>query len=89
MAEEVSQFECPTDLSVVLVSYNTAHLLRRLFAALDRAKGNLNLQIIAVDNASTDNSVEILERQYPAVTLIKNSKNVGFGRANNQAISHV
>ena len=89
MAEEVSQFECPTDLSVVLVSYNTAHLLKRLFATLDRATGNLKLQIIAVDNASTDNSVEILEREYPAVTLIKNNKNVGFGRANNQAIAHV
>jgi N-acetylglucosaminyl-diphospho-decaprenol L-rhamnosyltransferase len=89
VAEEVSQFECPTDLSVVLVSYNTAHLLKRLFATLDRATGNLKLQIIAVDNASTDNSVEILEREYPTVTLIKNSKNVGFGRANNQAIAHV
>jgi N-acetylglucosaminyl-diphospho-decaprenol L-rhamnosyltransferase len=89
VTEEVSQFASQADLSVVLVSYNTAHLLQRLFAALDRAKGNLKLQIIAVDNASTDNSVEIFEQQYPAVTLIKNSKNVGFGRANNQAISRV
>jgi N-acetylglucosaminyl-diphospho-decaprenol L-rhamnosyltransferase len=89
VTEEASQSASQADLSVVLVSYNTAHLLQRLFAALDRAKGNLNLQIIAVDNASTDNSVEILERQYPAVTLVKNSENVGFGRANNQAISLV
>jgi N-acetylglucosaminyl-diphospho-decaprenol L-rhamnosyltransferase len=89
VTEDPSKLNGQPDLSVVVVSYNTAHLLKRMFAALDRAKGSLRLQIIVVDNASTDNSVDILEAQYPAVTLIKNSKNVGFGRANNQAISHI
>ena len=77
------------DLSVVVVNYNTAHLLNRMFAALDGAKGSLGLQIVVVDNASTDDSVAMLEADYPNVTLIKNSKNVGFGRANNQAIAHL
>ncbi len=74
-----------TDISVVIVNYNTAHLLERLFGALDAAKASLELEVIVIDNASTDDSIEILER-YPTVTLIKNSRNVGFGRANNQAI---
>lgn len=77
------------DVSVIVVNYNTGHLLARMFAALDAAKGDLNLEIIVVDNASTDNSIEILETQYSNVTLIKSSTNVGFGRANNQAVSRV
>jgi N-acetylglucosaminyl-diphospho-decaprenol L-rhamnosyltransferase len=77
------------DVSVVVVNYNTGHLLARMFAALDAAKGSLGLEIAVVDNVSSDNSVEILESRYPTVTLIKNSTNVGFGRANNQAIPHV
>lgn len=77
------------DVSVVVVNYNTGHLLARMFAALDAAKGSLGLEIAVVDNVSSDNSVEILESRYPTVTLIKNSTNVGFGRANNQAIPYV
>src|SRR5437667_12205546 len=77
------------DVSVIMVSYNTAHLLKRLFAALEAGKGALKLQLIVVDNASRDNSAEILRTQYPNVELIENSVNVGFARANNQAIEHV
>ena len=77
------------DISVVIVNYNTAHLLERLFAAIEAARGSLELEIVVVDNASTDNSVEILELHYPSVVLVKNSKNVGFGRANNLAVRQV
>jgi N-acetylglucosaminyl-diphospho-decaprenol L-rhamnosyltransferase len=77
------------DVSVVVVNYNTGYLLDRMFAALDAAKGSLRIQIIVVDNASTDNSVEILKSRYPSVTLLKNATNVGFGRANNQALPHI
>jgi N-acetylglucosaminyl-diphospho-decaprenol L-rhamnosyltransferase len=76
------------DISVVVVNYNTGHLLARMFAALDAAKASLNIDVIAIDNASSDDSVAILESKFPTVTLIKNSTNVGFGRANNQAIPH-
>jgi GT2 family glycosyltransferase len=71
---------------VVIVNYNTAHLLDRLFAAIEAARGSLKLEIIVVDNSSTDNSVELLERRYPSVSLVKSSKNLGFGRANNLAV---
>src|SRR5438128_1602376 len=77
------------DITVVVVSYNTAHLLDSVFAALEAGRGALRLQVIVVDNASRDNSVELLRTCYPSVELIENPANVGFGRANNQALSRV
>ena len=79
----------PLDVSVVVVSYNTGYLLDRMFAALNAATASLRIETIVVDNASTDDSIDILESKYASVTLIKNDTNVGFGRANNQAISLV
>ena len=74
------------DVTVVLVNYNTAHLLDRLFAALEASRATLKIQTIVVDNASRDGSAEILRTRFPNVELIENSTNVGFGRANNQAL---
>ena len=48
------------DVSIVVVNYNTAHLLGRMFAALEASRGDLRLQVIVVDNASRDNSVQVL-----------------------------
>ena len=76
----------PPDISVVVVTYNTAHLLGSFFSALEASRGALKLQVIVVDNASRDGSVDILRTRYPNVELIENPTNVGFGRANNQAI---
>jgi N-acetylglucosaminyl-diphospho-decaprenol L-rhamnosyltransferase len=75
------------DITIVIVNYNTGHLLERLFSALGAAQGVLKLQMIVIDNASRDNSVEILCSKYPFVELIENTSNVGFGRANNQAVA--
>jgi GT2 family glycosyltransferase len=57
-----------------------------MFAALEASRGALRLQVIVIDNASSDRSVEILRTRYPSVELIENPINVGFGRANNQAL---
>jgi N-acetylglucosaminyl-diphospho-decaprenol L-rhamnosyltransferase len=77
------------DITIVLVNYNTRHLFERLFSAIDGARGDLRLQIILVDNVSRDDSIEILRSKYPFVELIENSVNVGFGRANNQALAQM
>jgi N-acetylglucosaminyl-diphospho-decaprenol L-rhamnosyltransferase len=77
------------DLSIVVVNYNTGHLLDRLFSSLAAAQGLIKLQTILVDNASRDDSVNIIVDRYPSVELIKNEINVGFGRANNQAIPRI
>jgi GT2 family glycosyltransferase len=75
------------DVSVVVVNYNTGHLLGRLFEALEASRGTLKVQTIVVDNASRDGSVEILRTRHPHAELIENTTNVGFGRANNQALA--
>jgi len=77
------------DISVVIVNYNTGHLLHKAIDALQHACANINARIIIVDNASKDDSVEIIRRDFPDCRLIVNPVNVGFGRANNQAIAHV
>lgn len=74
------------DVSVLIVNYNTAHLLKPMFDALEAAKGHLVLQYILVDNASRDGSAEHIRQHYPDIPLILNAENVGFGRANNQGL---
>ena len=63
----------------------TKKALNDLFASV----GDLELEVFMIDNASRDNSVEVLRREYPNITLIENNKNVGFGRANNQALPFI
>ncbi|MBI2029520.1 glycosyltransferase family 2 protein [Candidatus Gottesmanbacteria bacterium] len=77
-------------LSVVIVSYNTKELLSKCLQSLDASLKSAGLlsksEIIVVDNASTDGSVEMIQKKFPKVVLIKNSANLGFGGANNQGI---
>ena len=56
-------------MTIILVNYNTSHLLARLFAAIEASRANLSLQIIVVDNASSDGSVEFLQTKYPGLEL--------------------
>ena len=77
------------DITIALVNYNTGHLLDRLFSAIAAAQGDLKLQMIVIDNASRDDSIELLRGKYPDVELIENIINVGFGRANNQALARM
>lgn len=75
------------DVSVVIVSYNTAHLLIEAVQKVKNAAGGLAIECIFVDNASSDGSVALIRREFPADALIVNPVNVGFGRANNQALA--
>jgi N-acetylglucosaminyl-diphospho-decaprenol L-rhamnosyltransferase len=73
------------DISVIIVSYNTSDLtiacLKSVFASQ-----RVSYEVFVVDNASKDGSVEAIQQNFPAVTLIANEKNRGFGAANNQAL---
>lgn len=73
------------ELSVIIVSWNVRDLLRACLrsvrASWSRDEG---LEVIVVDNASTDGSVEMVRREFPDVRLIANSNNVGFTTGNNQ-----
>lgn len=76
------------DLSVVIVSFNTKKLLDDCLTSLYKSiRGQpFDVEIIVVDNVSTDGSREMLFKKYPKVITILNAKNIGFGRANNQGI---
>jgi GT2 family glycosyltransferase len=74
-------------VSVIIVSFNTAALLYDCLTALFEACRTLALEVIVVDNASCDGSAEMVQASFPQVRLVVNRENVGFGAANNQAIS--
>ncbi len=74
------------DLSVVIVSYNVAYFLEQALLSVRRACEGLRVEVFVVDNASVDNSVAMTRERFPEVHLIANADNVGFSRANNQAL---
>ena len=74
------------DVSVVIVNYNVRDFLSQALASVFRATEGLHVEVFVVDNNSIDDSVAMVHQDYPAVKLIANSENVGFGKANNQAI---
>lgn len=57
-----------------------------LLHSIEKSSGNLKTEVFVVDNASSDGSVEYLSPRFPKVNFIQNADNVGFGKANNQAI---
>ena len=75
------------DLSIIIVNWNTRPLLERCLESIFRAAGNLSVEIFVVDNASKDDSQEVLKKRFQGrVNLIFNEKNLGFAKANNQAL---
>jgi len=74
------------DLLVVIVNWNTAQVLEKCLASLANAVDGLSVRTVVVDNASTDGSAEMVARKFPWVELICNQENVGYARANNQAM---
>lgn len=73
-------------LSVVIVNYNVCDFLKQALASVERALGDLEGEVIVVDNNSADGSVDMVEADFPWVTVIRNEENIGFSRANNQAL---
>ena len=75
------------DLSIIIVNWNTRDLLVQCLQSVVRATPDLELEVIVVDNGSADGSVETVQRDFPQVQVIANAENVGFVRANNQAMA--
>lgn len=73
------------DLSVIIVNYNVKHFVEQCLHSVINAS-NCKIEVFVVDNNSVDGSVELIREKFPNVTLIANKDNVGFSRANNQAI---
>lgn len=67
------------DLTIVIVTFNSGEVIKKCLANLNADR----YEIVVVDNASQDNSCQIVEAEFPKVKLIKNQRNLGYGRANN------
>lgn len=74
-------------IAVSIVSWNTCDLLRICLHSLFESCPEDLLEVFVVDNGSVDGSAEMVEREFPAVTLLRNAENEGFARANNQAFA--
>ena len=79
----------PVRCTVVVVSYNSAADLLGLLASLKVAAPEDDLRVMVVDNASSDDTLAILGREFPDVRAIANERNLGFATAVNQGLATV
>jgi GT2 family glycosyltransferase len=75
------------DLSVIIVNFNTASLLKECLNSVEEDRGNLKLEILVVDNNSRDQSAEMVKKDFPQVKLLVNSENIGFAQGVNQGLA--
>ena len=73
-------------LSIIILNYNTKKLLEECLKSVFNKIKIRDYEVIVVDNASTDGSVEMVKSNFPQVKLIENDENLGFARGNNQGI---
>jgi len=74
------------DLSITIVNYNTRDLLEQCLNSIITGTAGITYEIIVVDNASTDKSIEMMKTKYPQVKIITNNTNLFFTKAHNQAL---
>lgn len=77
----------PTQLSVIIVSYNTRDMTLNCLNTLFSGLQTVTAEVWVVDNASQDGSVEAIQSAFPSVRILANDLNSGFGTANNQAMT--
>ncbi|MFA6321999.1 MAG: glycosyltransferase family 2 protein [Candidatus Buchananbacteria bacterium] len=75
------------EISIIIASWNVKNLLRHCLNSIYVNSAGIELEIFVVDNASTDQSVEMVRSEFPEVKVIANQQNLGFGRANNLALT--
>jgi GT2 family glycosyltransferase len=73
-------------LSVIIVNYNVKHFLEQCLHSVYKAAKGIETEIFVVDNNSVDGSAQLVREKFPDLHFIENKENVGFSRANNQAI---
>ncbi|MFN2578332.1 MAG: glycosyltransferase family 2 protein [Pyrinomonadaceae bacterium] len=74
------------DLSIIIPSFNTRQLLDKVLLSIEQSPKTISIETFVVDNASSDGSALMVQNKYPRVMLLQNDHNVGFARANNQAL---
>jgi len=74
------------DVSIIIVNWNVRDILRDCLRSIYDHTKSINFEIIVIDNASSDNSCEMVAKEFPQVFLIANKENRGFAAANNQGL---
>ncbi|NQU55383.1 MAG: glycosyltransferase [Bacteroidetes bacterium] len=74
------------DLSIIIVNYNVKHFLEQCLHSVLKASKNISSEVFVVDNNSVDGSAQLVREKFPQIQFIENKENVGFSKANNQAI---
>ncbi len=77
------------DLTLIIVNYNTADLLKDCLNSICKKKWGVSWQIWVVDNGSSDDSVKMVKKNFPQVSIIQSSKNLGFAGGNNLGLKKV
>jgi len=75
------------ELSVIIVSWNVREFLEPCLESVFVTSNDISIEVIVVDNGSSDGTAEWLEKEYPSVRLVKNLQNLGFPISNNIGIS--
>ena len=75
-------------LSVIVLNYNVKHFLYLCLQSVSKSIEGLDAEVIVVDNASSDGSCKMVKQYFPEFLLLENKENVGFAKANNQAVKH-
>lgn len=74
------------DVSVIIVNYNTTQLTIQCIQSVFQFRNKYVVEVILIDNASADRSIEQLTAIFPEIHFIQNNRNIGFGAANNKGI---
>lgn len=74
------------DISIIIVNWNTQEYLRTCLESIQTTVRGLHVQIIVVDNASSDDSVKMVKQNFPRVLLLPQQDNLGFAAGNNEGI---
>jgi O-antigen biosynthesis protein len=77
----------PVELSVIIVNYNVRFFLEQCLYSIKAASHSVDVEVIVVDNNSTDGSVHYLSKAFPDVTFISNDFNAGFSKGCNQGLA--
>jgi len=75
------------DLSIIIVNYNNKQFLPDCLSSIYQSTKKISLEVIFVDNNSSDNSVAFVKEKFPQVKIIQNKTNLGFCRANNKGLA--
>jgi len=77
------------DLSIIIISWNVKMFLIECLRSVLKTSKRLSIEIVVVDNASTDSTANVIRQEFPEVKLIVSPKNLGFPKANNLALKYV